>query len=151
MICKKPWWWILEFVPIYQYWLDKDKTTTVHRYALNFGIRRKIDHRIPLLHRCVEERQVRDHSYTPEDRCTFKEQIVYVHEDDDLPAEMKKQIKVAEKAMKILPLPAPSEKPKSPWKKRVLIGLCLLIPVIWLAPRFGFEFPSRIVGSLLLG
>ncbi|KAG8990206.1 hypothetical protein FRB90_001860 [Tulasnella sp. 427] len=127
MMREKPWWWIVEFLPAYQYWLGKDKTTTIHRYALNLGFKRKIDHRIPLLHKCVEERQARDHTYKPEKRCTFKDRIVYVHEDDDISAEMKNKIKIAEKAMKIIPHPALPEQPKSHWKRRVLIAESLAL------------------------
>ncbi|KIO29808.1 hypothetical protein M407DRAFT_21058 [Tulasnella calospora MUT 4182] len=83
MLSEKPRWWILEVLPLYQYWLGEDKQTT-HGWRLNLGRPRKIDQHIPHLHTSVLRRRETYPGYKPEDRCTFRDQLKYVHEDDDL-------------------------------------------------------------------
>ncbi|KAG9018128.1 hypothetical protein FRB90_012149 [Tulasnella sp. 427] len=102
MIWAKPLWWILEYLPLYQYWLEKDKQTgewkTGHGLAFNCGRIRKVDQLKPKFHRSVEWRQHHDHDYKPGDRCTFGAPTEYYHEDDDWGSALTEEKKVQLKA-----------------------------------------------------
>ncbi|KAG8926594.1 hypothetical protein FRC00_002748 [Tulasnella sp. 408] len=89
MLSEKPRWWILEFVPLYQFWHNEEDGRTKHGYRLNLGRTRNIDQHIPLLHTSVLLRQAKDPKYEPEKRCTSRNEPRYVHEDDDLSEEIR--------------------------------------------------------------
>lgn len=90
MLAEKWRWKILEYVPLYQYWLGEDRQTK-HGYRFNLGRIRNIDQDIPLLHTSVLLRQVKDKNYQPEKRCTSQNEPRWVHEEDDLSDEIKEK------------------------------------------------------------
>lgn len=91
MLRDKLRWWLLEYIPLYQYWLGEDKQPT-HGYRRNKARSRRIDQHIPYLHQSV---QLRGSTYaqTSEGQCTFRENLRYIHEDEDLTKDVQEKLK----------------------------------------------------------
>ncbi|KAG9044745.1 hypothetical protein FS837_007600 [Tulasnella sp. UAMH 9824] len=101
-------WGILEILPLTQSWIKKDGTEVTRRWSwaatltrsartsLNFWGSRPIGHTIPLLHKSVKYRKDNpedgskpEDKYRPDQNCVYAHRIQYVHEDDDLPEDVR--------------------------------------------------------------
>ncbi|KAG9044740.1 hypothetical protein FS837_007595 [Tulasnella sp. UAMH 9824] len=88
MLHEKPLWWILEIWPLQQSWIDK-RGREVEGLRSNFGSPRSIDHPKPYFHRSVKYRMEKDPSYDPRQKCRYHNRVEFVHEDDNLPKDVR--------------------------------------------------------------
>ncbi|KAG8941979.1 hypothetical protein FRC00_012102, partial [Tulasnella sp. 408] len=80
-------WWILEYLPLTQTYIDKNHKETNTWPRFNGGEPRSIKqyYKIPNFHRSVRYRSESNSTYKPQDKL---EGVKYVHEDDDLPEDV---------------------------------------------------------------
>ncbi|KAG8944241.1 hypothetical protein FRC04_002108 [Tulasnella sp. 424] len=94
MLVEKPLWWLLEVVPLLQFWSEgggegKDPITK-KEYRRNWARARSVDQDEPRFHKSVLLRD--DDGFDAKAVCRKYTALKFVHEDDEIPDEVRKQL-----------------------------------------------------------